>query len=497
MNQYIAWLPEIFLTTAGTLLFVFDLLVPSKRRYVRQFALLTLAVMMGISLWIAFNAKGLYGLHFQGALKVDDLTTYGRLLFGFAGMLVVLASWDFYGEESRSEYYGLFLFSLLGGMVIIASQSLLMLFLGIELLALPTYALTAILKKQEQAVEAGLKYFLLGTFASIVMLYGIALLYGSLGTISYVKPLFINPSGLSIAKLDLLLFAFFFIFMGIGFKIVAFPFHFWSPDVYAGGSTPVVAYISTMPKVAIILALFRILGPDFAVNYPAAQVFLGALTVLSMTYGNLVALMQDDLRRMLAYSGIANTGYAMIALVIGGKDAYPALMFFLVLYTFGNLGAFFVVLGVSGQEQSTMKDFSGLGKRSPYLAMAMAVFMFSLAGTPPLAGFFGKFVLFKAAVGQGFTYLALAGLINSVVSVGYYLRVTQQMYIAEPEVGVVGIGEAVAGGTGVTAGAAGLAADVGVSRIKLSATLIATLSLVLAATVGLGLAGIGWLTLLS
>ncbi|MHB0976826.1 MAG: NADH-quinone oxidoreductase subunit N [Candidatus Aquicultorales bacterium] len=484
MNEYMAWIPEIFLTIAGIGLFCFDLLVPSKRSYVRHLALLSLAAMIGLSVWVALTPKLMHAVYFEGSLKLDDLTTYGRLLFGFAGILVVFASWNFYGDQSRSEYYGLLLFSLLGGMVIISSQTLLMLFLGIELLAIPTYAMTAILKKQDQAVEAGLKYFLLGTFASIVMLFGMALLYGSLGTISYVEPLFKDPAALSAAKYDLLLFAFFFLFMGIGYKIVAFPFHFWSPDVYAGGSTPVVAYISTMPKVAIILAVFRILGPDFAANYPSAQLFLGILALFSMTYGNLVALMQDDLRRMLAYSGIANTGYAMIALVAGGGDAYAALMFFLMLYTFGNLGAFFVVLGVSGQERSTMRDFAGLGKRSPYLAMAMGVFMFSLAGTPPLAGFFGKFALFKAAVEQGFWYLALAGLLNSVISLGYYLKVTQQMYISEPEVDIVD-----AQGGAATAGL--------VSKLAIPASLNATLALTIMGTLLLGIVGISFLARLS
>ena len=484
MKEYIAWLPEIFLTIAATALLTFDLLAPSKRGYVRHLALATLAVLMGLSVWAGYEWRELYGVYFQGALRADMLTTYGRLIFAFAGMLVALASWHFYGDESRSEYYCLLLFSLLGGMVIVSAQTFLMLFLGIELLAIPTYAMTAILKKQEQAVEAGLKYFLLGTFASIVMLYGIALLYGSLGSISYVKPIFGSPTGFSSAKLDLLLFAFFFIFMGLGYKIVSFPFHFWSPDVYAGGSTPVVAYISTMPKVAIILALFRILGPDFATNYPAAQLFLGILAVLSMTYGNLVALMQDDIKRMLAYSGVANTGYAMIALVIGGKDAYAALMFFLLVYIFGNIGAFFVVLGLTGQEPATMKDFAGLGKRSPYLAMSMAIFMFSLAGTPPLAGFFGKFALFKAAVDRGFAYLALAGLINTVISLGYYLKVTQQMYVAEPEAEVLGGGEVVAVGGAVP-------------KMAIKGTLSLTLALVIAATLVLGIIGIAWLPALA
>jgi NADH-quinone oxidoreductase subunit N len=255
---------------------------------------------------------------------------------------------------------------------------------------------------------------------------------------------------------------------------VAFPFHFWSPDVYSGGSTPVVAYISTVPKVAIVLALFRILGPQFTQLYPTARYFLIALSLLSMTYGNVVALMQDDVRRMLAYSGIANTGYMLIALVAGGTASYSALQFFLILYTFTNLGAFFVVLAVSGQERSLLTDFAGLGKRGPFLAFAMAIFMFSLAGTPPLAGFFGKFALFRAAVDRGFWWLALAALLNSVISVAYYLRVTQQMYGAEPAL----------------APAPGSA----LARVRVELPLRAAIVLTAAATLLLGVTGVTLLT---
>jgi len=432
VRSFIAWLPEVMLITTGLALILFDLAAPKQRSWVRGFSVGALALIVVASVLLAANRASYYGPYFSGMLVLDRFTTYSRLLFGVSGILVLLASWDFYGDEMRLEYFALLIFSLVGEIVIVSAQSMLVLFVGIELLALPTYALTAILKKQVPAVEAGLKYFLLGMFASIVMLYGIALLYGSLGTVSYTTPLFAHVPA---ASRGLALFAFFFLFMGLGFKIVSFPFHFWSPDVYAGGSTPVIAYISTVPKVAIILALFRILGPTFTTDFPTARIFLGALAVLSMTYGNLVALMQTDVRRMLAYSGISNTGYAMVALVAGGADSYVALMFFLVVYTFANIGAFFVVLGLSGQNPASMSDFDGLAKRSPYLALAMAIFLFSLAGTPPMAGFFGKFALFKSAVEHGFAYLALVGLLNSVISVGYYLRVTQRMYSYEPTTG--------------------------------------------------------------
>lgn len=430
-SSVIAFSPEILLAVCALGLICHDVLLPERKAAIRWIALASVLAMLAASAYVAANAGALAGPHFDGALVLDGYTTFARVLFGCAGALVILASWDFYGERSVAEYFTLFMLSLVGEVVIVAGTSLLMLFIGIELLAIPTYALVALLKQQEMAVEAGLKYFLLGMFASVVMLYGVALLYGALHTVGYVQPLFAAPSGLSAAARGLVLFGFFFLMMGIGFKVVAFPFHFWSPDVYAGGSTPVVAYVSTVPKVAILLALFRILGPDFASLWPAGRAFIAALAVLSMVYGNVVALMQDDVKRMLAYSGVANTGYMLVALAAGGADSYRALLFFLVVYTFTNLGAFFVVLAVSGQERAALDDFGGLGRRAPSLAFAMALFMFSLAGTPPLAGFFGKFALFRAAVVHDEWYLALIALLASVVSVGYYLKIAQQMYGAD------------------------------------------------------------------
>ena len=428
LNAWLAWSPEIVLTLAWAGMLVCGALWPRTHPYMRHATLAALLIALGLAGLVAANAHSLYGLYFSEAAKLDSVTTFGRLLFGSAGVLVVLASWDVHGEENSVEFFGLFVLSLLGEVVIVSGQNLLMLFLGIELLALPTYALIAIHKTRTRAIAAGLKYFLLGMFASVVMLYGMALLYGSLGTISYVHALFPDPSHLSAARLGVLQFAFFFLILGLGFKVTAFPFHFWSPDVYAGGSTQVVAYISTVPKVAIMLAIFRILGPAFSTGYPIAKWFLIAIAVLSMVYGNIVALMQDDVRRMLAYSGVANTGYMLIAIIAGGADSQAALLFFLVVYTFGNLGAFFVVLGMGEDRHITIGDFDGLARRYPVLALAMGCFLFSLAGTPPLAGFFGKFALFKSAVAHGLPLLALVGLVTTVISVGYYLKIASNMY---------------------------------------------------------------------
>lgn len=427
MSAALAFSPEILIALAGATVLCVDAIWPGRGRVERWLALGAMVLAAVLAVLVAMRPE-LYGVYFSGSLRVDATTTFARIMFMTTGVLVVLSSWGTEGEGDTAEYYGLLLLSLLGESVIVAAQSLLVLFIGIELLALPCYALIAIRKHMAEAVRASLKYFLLGMFASVVMLYGMALLYGALHTVSYVDGLFPAPASLGTARVALSMIAFLFLFMGIGFKATAFPFHFWSPDVYEAGSTPIVAYISTVPKVAIMLALWRMLGPAFGATYPVGRTFILIIAVLSMVYGNVVALMQDDARRMLAYSGVANTGYMLIAFVVGGAASGSALVFFLAVYTFGNLGAFLVVMALGVDRPVLMSDFSGLARRNGLLAVGMAACLFSLAGTPPLGGFFGKFALFKAAVDGGFAWLALVALVMSVVSVGYYLKIASEMY---------------------------------------------------------------------
>jgi NADH-quinone oxidoreductase subunit N len=472
LNAAFAFSPEIVITLASVGVLMFDAVWPGRGRVERWITLGAMAASAVCALLVSMRPE-LYGVYFSGALRVDATTTFARLLFMAAGALIVLSSWATHGEGDTAEYYGLLLLSFLGEAVIVSAQNLLVFFIGIELLALPCYALMAIRKHMAGAVRAALKYFLLGMFASIVMLYGVALIFGSLHTISYLGGLFPNPATLGTARVSIAMLAFLFLFVGIGFKVTAFPFHFWSPDVYATGSTPVVAYVATVPKVAVMLALWRMLGPGFGHAYPLGQAFIAIVAVASMVYGNVVALMQDDVRRMLAYSGVANVGYMLIAFVAGGAASGSALAFFLVVYTFGNLGAFLVVMALGVDRTVTMRDFSGLGARNGLLAAAMALCLFSLAGTPPLAGFFGKFALFKAAVDGGFGWLALIALVTTVVSVGYYLRIASQMY-----------------GNIVTPEAAGNAAGGVAGRGKVAPALAAAISVCALAAVVLGVAGI-------
>jgi NADH-quinone oxidoreductase subunit N len=436
LSVALAFSPEIVIALAGAGVICFDAIWPGRGRVERWMTIGAMALAAALAVLVASRPE-LYGVYFSGSLRVDATTTFARLLFMATGALVVLSSWSDTGEGATAEYYGLLLLSLLGEAVIVMSQSLILLFVGIEMLALPLYALMAMRKHLAGAVRAALKYFLLGMFASILMLYGVALAYGSMHTISYVNGLFPAPATIGAARSGLAMVAFLFLFAGIGFKATAFPFHFWSPDVYAGGSAPIVAYVATVPKVAIMLALLRMLGPGFGAAYPVGRMFIIVVCILSMVYGNVVALLQDDVRRMLAYSGVANTGYMLIAFAVGGTASGSALMFFLTVYAFGNLGAFLVAMALGPDRPVAIADFSGLAKRGGLLAAGMAVCLFSLAGTPPLAGFFGKFALFKAAVDGGFAWLALIALITTVVSVGYYLSIASRMYgsLVQPQEG--------------------------------------------------------------
>lgn len=425
IDRVLLWLPEILMIVTGLAVFMVDFIRPSRKWLIRLVALGGLAA-AGLSVLAALGPSPLY----RGLLEIDYLTNFARAYLVVTGALVILMSWDMFDrDEFQAEYYGLMVFALLGGMVVAAAKDFIVLYLGIELMALPIYALVAFIKKDVKAIEAGLKYFLLGLFASVVMLYGMAFIYGLTGTTSYGVSLLASKSIVPGLPAQLPLLAFFLLLAGVGFKLIAFPFHFWAPDTYEGASSPVVGFVSVAPKVALFVALARLLGPDFALDHAAASGLLALMAVASMSFGNLMALAQNNVKRMMAYSGVAHTGYLLIVFAIGGQYAINSLLFYLIVYGLGNLGVFAVVTAVSGREAASFEEYTGLGRRSPYTGFMMVVFLMSLAGIPPLAGFFGKLYVFGSAVGQGFAYLALIALLNSAVALGYYLRLVQQMYV--------------------------------------------------------------------
>jgi NADH-quinone oxidoreductase subunit N len=373
---------------------------------------------------------------FDGMYVLDGVTLFFTILLCAIGVIGVLLSWDYVKRTgiNQAEYYVLLLCATMGMIVMAASNDLITVFLGLELMSLALYVLVGFRRGQLESNEAALKYFLLGAFASGFLLYGIALMYGATGTTNLrgigdflsASPLADNP--LLVAGAALLL-------IGLAFKVSAVPFHMWTPDAYEGAPTSVTAYMSAGAKAAGFAALVRVamhaLG-GIEVDWRPA---LSWIAVLTMTVGNVTALLQHNLKRMFAYSSIAHAGYVLIAIVAGGRDGASAAIFYLAVYSFMNLGAFGILtlLGRGRDERVLVSDLRGLGFRHPVLGVAMAVFMLSLGGIPPTAGFMGKVYVFGAALDQGLVALVIVGVLNSVVSVFYYLRVTVAMYMEEPE----------------------------------------------------------------
>jgi len=345
----------------------------------------------------------------------------------------------------HGEFYALILFAVCGMTIMAASENLLSLFLGLEILSICLYALAGFTRDESHAVEGALKYFLLGAFSTGFILYGIALLYGATGRIDLTgiaahltggMPGVVDP--LILAGMALLL-------VGLAFKVAAVPFHFWAPDVYQGSMTPVSGFMATGTKAAAFAMLLRILTDGLADAAIREQwiAVLSGVALLTMIVGNIVALAQQNIKRMLAYSSIANAGYLLVAVVAGGRrGGGPSLVvFYLGAYTFMTLGAFAMasLLGRStgGGAAYEITSYAGLARRRPYLAAAMAIFMLSLTGIPPTGGFMGKFYVFKAAIDAGMYDLAVVGVLASVVGAVYYMRVVVQMYLREPAAGAV------------------------------------------------------------
>ncbi len=382
---------------------------------------------------LTFIRIGVPANEFMGMVVDDNYSRYLNLVILLAGVLGVLLSWEYLTRFTtmHSEYYSLLLLAVAGMMFLGKSIELITLFVALEILSVSLYVLTGFNRGQLRSAEAALKYFLLGAFSSGFLLYGMALLYADSGSTRLVD-IAANSTGgfFALAGLALLL-------VGFGFKIALAPFHMWAPDAYQGAPTPVTAFMSVGTKAAALLALSRVVLHMISVPYHWWAIALAILAVVTMTWGNLAALRQNSIKRMLAYSSIAQAGYLLIGLTTGTLAGIQAMLFYLFTYAFMNIGAFAVVALMErtdpeSQQDATLDNARGLFSRSPVLAIMMAIFMFSLAGIPPLAGFFGKLFLFGAAVESGWVLLAVIGVLNSVVSAVYYLRVSVVMFMDEP-----------------------------------------------------------------
>ncbi|TMA79166.1 MAG: NADH-quinone oxidoreductase subunit N [Deltaproteobacteria bacterium] len=381
---------------------------------------------------------GQHGSAFNGTLVLDGYALFFDLLILAVGCVVVLMSMSYVEETGigAGEYYALLLFALSGMIVMASATDLILIFLGLEVMSISVYILAGAWRTQMRSNEAAMKYFLLGAFATGFLLYGIALIYGATGA-TRIDVIADKLGGvidrhLLLAGVAMLLVAF-------GFKVAAVPFHMWTPDVYEGAPTSVTALMAVAVKSAGFAAFTRVFLRGFGGLHADWSMLLWVLAVATMTVGNVLALAQHNIKRMLAYSSIAHAGYILVALTAGGPTGGAAALFYLLAYAGMNLGAFGVVLalGRRGEPHEEIDDYAGLGFRSPLLGAAMAIFMLSLTGIPPLAGFAGKIYVFTAAVREGYYALAVIGVINSVISAGYYVRVLVVMFMTPGAVDVV------------------------------------------------------------
>ena len=419
-------LPEILLTCWLCLILIVDFSYPrlSKER-LAYLSVAGLLATLGCLAW--FDMSRVTGTLFNDMFVLDRMALFFKMFVVAATALVILISVQYVDRFSffRGEYYVLVVMSAIGMMFMASANDLLSLFVTLEFSTLGFYVLVGYLREDPASNEAGLKFFVLGVFAAGLLAYGISLVYGESGRIVFSDMTLTPTSGTIIG--------FLLIFAALGFKIGAVPFHAWIPDTYHGAPTPITAFLSIAPKGAAFAILLRIFFVALAAFKPMWILLLVAVSILSMTYANIVAIAQRNIKRLLAYSGIAQVGNVLIGLAAGTKMGSDAILFYLLAYLFANIGAFAVVIAVShaiGSDE--IDDYSGLNRRSPFLAFAMLLFLLSLAGVPPLAGFIGKLYIFVAAINEGLYTLITVGLINIVISMYYYLIVVKKMYINEP-----------------------------------------------------------------
>ncbi|MEX2146246.1 MAG: NADH-quinone oxidoreductase subunit N [Candidatus Rokuibacteriota bacterium] len=427
-----ALLPVLVVLGAAALVLVLDLLPPRHgKQHLGGVALLGIVGALLASLW----QWGTEARAFRDMVVLDGYALFFNIIIGYAAALAVLLSMDYLrrnGVES-GEYYALVLFSMAGMMLLASAGDLIVVFLAIELMSLSLYVLAGLFKTRLASGEASMKYFLLGAFASSFLLYGIALVYGATGSTSFDRIAAALPPGRALDALFLVGLAL--LLVGFGFKISSVPFHSWAPDVYQGAPTSVTAFIATGSKAAAFAAMMRLLFVALRSAQPDWSALLWVVAAVTMTVGNVVAIAQSNFKRLLAYSSIAHVGYMLVGVVAGGTLGAGSVLFYLLAYTFTTAGTFGVIALCerAGEEAVDVGDYAGLARRHPLLAATLALFLLSLVGIPPLAGFVGKFYLFGAAVRSGYVWLAVVGVLNSAVAAYYYLRVIVYMYMREPD----------------------------------------------------------------
>ena len=429
-------LPMLVLAATAAIVIVLDLLPPRERKdHLGFVSALGVVLTLVMTYWMTFAIGGGELRGFRGMVVLDPFALFFNIVIGYATGLVILLSMDYIRREGQEagEFYILVLLSALGMMLMASAGDLIIVFLGLETMSIALYVLTGFFRHRLEAGEASLKYFLMGAFASAFFLYGIALIFGATGSTNLDR--IANAVAAGAGRDPMLAIGFGLLLVGFGFKISAVPFHMWAPDAYEGAPTSITAFIATGSKAAAFASLLRVLLTALRGAPLDWPMLMWGMAAITMTVGNVVALAQQNLKRMLAYSSIAHVGYMLVGVVAGGSLGNGAVLFYLLVYTFTTAGAFGAILLLerNGREAVQLADYGGLATRHPVLAVALSVFLLSLIGIPPTAGFVGKFYLFGAAVKSGYVWLAVIGVLNSAVAAYYYLRLIVFMYMREPE----------------------------------------------------------------
>jgi len=430
-TDYIRILPELVLSAFGILVMMLDPLVDEEKSQ-KTLGLIALAGTVAglISTWFMAQSPG---LAFSGMVRVDTFSVFFTFLVIAIAAVVILSSFEYMAVQRirAGEYYALILLGVVGMALMSSAIELMMIFIALEISSISTYILAGFRRSEASSAESSLKYFLLGSFATAFFLYGVAFMFGATGSTN----IDVIARQIQSGNAELLVFdAMALMFVGLGFKVAAAPFHVWTPDVYEGAPAPVVGFMSTAPKAAAFAVLLRVV---FAINAPGRFWLLWVAAALSMTLGNIAALVQDNVKRLLAYSSIAHAGYLLVALAMTNSDnsatGISAAMFYTAAYAAMNVGAFAVVshFANAGERYVTLEDYEGLGRSSPLLAATLTIFLLSLIGIPMTGGFFAKFYVFNAALRANLVWLTLIGVLNSAIGAYYYLRIIVVMYMRE------------------------------------------------------------------
>ncbi|MBI5234302.1 MAG: NADH-quinone oxidoreductase subunit N [Deltaproteobacteria bacterium] len=435
MTDILAILPEIVIALSACLLLLLDIFVPEDKK--GMVGRLAIAAIL-LAAFYSFQLSDLDITVMAGMYNIDGYSTFFKFVFYAATALSILLSlYHMKAEgapsENMGEYYALMLFSLCGMMVMASGVDLLTIYLGLELMALPVYVLVGFLRKDARSNEAAMKYIILGAFSSGILLYGISLIYGITGTTSLDGirfALLADGAHAGVFTLGVVTLA-----CGFCFKVAGFPFHVWAPDAYEGAPMSVTVFMTVAAKAAAFAAITRVFMDALLPAYDEWKTVLVAVAVLSMIYGNITAIAQTNIKRMLAYSSVSHAGYALLGIIAGGRDGVAAVMFYMLVYTFMNLGLFGVIM-MMGRKRGMgedIREYTGLARTNRVAALCMLIFMFSLAGIPPTAGFMGKFYIFMALINKGMIGLAVVAVATTAIAAYFYIRIVMLMYMKDTE----------------------------------------------------------------